>query len=94
MPANVGYYVPAKAVVDGAEVVAPSTVNGRGTGHRRLKSGAPSIFNVVSTAGGQMFFSLSLGMGAMITYGSYLHKKENTAEERPAHRYHAIPSWP
>ena len=24
-----------------------------------------------------MFFSLSLGMGAMITYGSYLPKKEN-----------------
>ena len=38
---------------------------------------APSFFEVLSTAGGQMFFSLSLGMGAMITYGSYLHKKEN-----------------
>ena len=38
---------------------------------------APDFFSVVSTAGGQMFFSLSLGMGAMITYGSYLHKKEN-----------------
>ena len=38
---------------------------------------APSIFNVISTAGGQMFFSLSIGMGAMITYGSYLQKKEN-----------------
>ena len=38
---------------------------------------APNFFNVVSTAGGQMFFSLSLGMGAMITYGSYLNKKEN-----------------
>ena len=38
---------------------------------------APDFFSVVSTAGGQMFFSLSLGMGAMITYGSYLQKKEN-----------------
>ena len=38
---------------------------------------APDFLTVVSTAGGQMFFSLSLGMGAMITYGSYLHKKEN-----------------
>ena len=38
---------------------------------------APSFFNVLSTAGGQMFFSLSLGMGAMITYGSYLDRKEN-----------------
>ena len=38
---------------------------------------APSFLKVLSTAGGQMFFSLSLGMGAMITYGSYLQKKEN-----------------
>ena len=38
---------------------------------------APDFLTVLSTAGGQMFFSLSLGMGAMITYGSYLHKKEN-----------------
>ncbi len=37
----------------------------------------PSFFEVLSVAGGQMFFSLSLGMGAMITYGSYLDKKEN-----------------
>ena len=38
---------------------------------------APDFFSVVSTAGGQMFFSLSLGMAAMITYGSYLDQKEN-----------------
>ncbi|MEE0407363.1 MAG: sodium-dependent transporter, partial [Oscillospiraceae bacterium] len=31
---------------------------------------APGFLTVLSTAGGQMFFSLSLGMGAMITYGS------------------------
>ena len=46
-----------------------------------LKAGffdkAPGFMEVLATAGGQMFFSLSLGMGAMITYGSYLHKKEN-----------------
>ncbi|WNJ20771.1 sodium-dependent transporter [Pontibacter sp. G13] len=29
------------------------------------------------TAMGQAFFSLSLGMGALITYGSYISKKEN-----------------
>ena len=74
--ANVGYYVPAKAVVDGAEV-SSIMVNGVAQAIVAYKSGAPSIFSVVSTAGGQMFFSLSLGMGAMITYGSYLHKKEN-----------------
>ena len=46
-----------------------------------LKAGffdkAPGFMEVLATAGGQMFFSLSLGMGAMITYGSYLQKKEN-----------------
>lgn len=38
---------------------------------------APDVITVLGTAGGQMFFSLSLAMGAMITYGSYLDKKEN-----------------
>lgn len=40
-------------------------------------SEAPSIGTVLTTAGGQMFFSLSLAMGAMINYGSYLEKKES-----------------
>ncbi|MGE4354466.1 MAG: sodium-dependent transporter [Oscillospiraceae bacterium] len=35
------------------------------------------FFGVLKTAAGQMFFSLSLGMGCMITYGSYLSKEEN-----------------
>ena len=35
------------------------------------------FLNVLKTAAGQMFFSLSLGMGAIISYGSYLDKKEN-----------------
>jgi NSS family neurotransmitter:Na+ symporter len=33
--------------------------------------------NVVLAAIGQAFFSLSLGMGAMITYGSYISKKDD-----------------
>ena len=28
-----------------------------------------------------MFFSLSLGMGAMITYGSYLQKKQESVQK-------------
>ena len=42
-----------------------------------------SVFNgagwitVLATAGGQVFFSLSLGMGIMITYGSYMHKNDD-----------------
>ena len=35
-----------------------------------------SDVGVFSAALGQAFFSLSLGMGAMITYGSYLSKRE------------------
>lgn len=38
---------------------------------------APDVISVLATAGGQMFFSLSLAMGAMVTYGSYLGKEEN-----------------
>ena len=34
---------------------------------------------VILIALGQAFFSLSLGMGAMLTYGSYLSEKENLA---------------
>ena len=34
-------------------------------------------FSVVRTALGHAFFTLSLGMGAMITYGSYLAKDDN-----------------
>lgn len=35
------------------------------------------FLSVLKSAAGQMFFSLSLGMGNMITYGSYLSKKED-----------------
>lgn len=35
------------------------------------------FIGVLSAAGGQMFFSLSLAMGITVTYGSYLNKKEN-----------------
>lgn len=37
------------------------------------KLNAATIYNAM----GQAFFSLSLGMGALITYGSYVSKKEN-----------------
>jgi len=39
--------------------------------------GEIGFMKVLKTAAGQMFFSLSLGMGCMITYGSYLGKNEN-----------------
>lgn len=40
-----------------------------------------NFFSVVSTAAGQMFFSLSLAMGIMVAYGSYLKKNENIARD-------------
>lgn len=36
--------------------------------------------SVLATAGGQMFFSLSLGMGIMVTYGSYMKKDSDLQE--------------
>ncbi|MEX0639023.1 MAG: sodium-dependent transporter, partial [Balneolaceae bacterium] len=36
--------------------------------------------NLILSALGQSFFSLSLGMGALITYGSYLNQKQNLVE--------------
>ena len=36
-----------------------------------------NFLGVLATASGQMFFSLSLGMAIMVTYGSYLPKTEN-----------------
>ena len=38
---------------------------------------APGVISVLATAGGQMFFSLSLAMGITITYGSYMKKSQN-----------------
>ena len=40
-----------------------------------------NFFSVVTTAAGQMFFSLSLAMGVMVAYGSYLSKEENIARD-------------
>ncbi|MBR5468295.1 MAG: sodium-dependent transporter, partial [Firmicutes bacterium] len=38
---------------------------------------APGFITILATAGGQMFFSLSLAMGILITYGSYIDKSQN-----------------
>ena len=67
-----GYYVPATAEVAGQVV---SAINGVPV--VKFINEIPNFISILSTAGGQMFFSLSLGMGIMITYGSYLDKKQN-----------------
>lgn len=63
-------------------IIRSVTLPGAGEGLRfmlypNLEPLKEDFMAVISSAGGQMFFSLSLGMGAMITYGSYLQKKEN-----------------
>ncbi len=39
-----------------------------------------NFIKVLSVASGQMFFSLSLAMGIMVTFGSYLSKKESIVQ--------------
>jgi len=57
------------------------TLEGAGAGIQFLLSPDWSKITgkTILAALGQAFFSLSLGMGTMITYGSYLSKKENLA---------------
>lgn len=64
-------------------VIRSCTLPGAGAGLKFLfapdltswKSGG--FFNVLSAAGGQMFFSLSLASGCIIAYGSYLDKSQD-----------------
>ena len=63
-------------------IVRAVTLPGAGDGLRFMFSPnfAPfqeDFLGVLSAAGGQMFFSLSLAMGITVTYGSYLSKKES-----------------
>ncbi len=56
------------------------TLDGAGTGlEYYLKPDMSKVLDigVINAALGQAFFSLSLGMGAMITYGSYISPSEN-----------------
>jgi len=48
-----------------------------GIGYYLIPQFSEINFNVIYNALGQAFFSLSLGMGALITYGSYVSKKDN-----------------
>lgn len=50
---------------------------GRGLAKYLLPDFSSINLQVINSAMGQAFFSLSLGMGALITYGSYISKKEN-----------------
>jgi NSS family neurotransmitter:Na+ symporter len=66
-------------------VVRSVTLKGSGEGLRFILQPDFSVFKnapmkVIVEALGQSFFSLSIGMGTLITYGSYIRKKENLAK--------------
>lgn len=60
-------------------IVRSVTLPGAGTGLAFIfkPSGEGFSFSSINAALGQVFYSLSLAMGITLTYGSYLHKKEN-----------------
>ncbi|HEX9728469.1 MAG TPA: sodium-dependent transporter [Gemmatimonadales bacterium] len=61
-----------------------STLEGGAAGYAYyLKPQLGELFNpqIITSAAGQAFFSLSLGMGALMTYASYLTSKENLGRE-------------
>lgn len=57
--------------------------NGGGGYARYLRPNAAELFSLdtLAAAAGQAFFSLSLGMGAMMTYASYLKSRTNLGAE-------------
>lgn len=65
-----------------AIVIRSVTLPGAGDGLRYLFTVRPGTVNGNTWVGalGQAFFSLSVGMGIMVTYGSYVPKKENLAK--------------
>lgn len=61
-----------------------ATLSGAGAGYAfYLRPDLHELFRLdtLSAAAGQAFFSLSLGMGAMLTYASYLEGQTNLAKE-------------
>ncbi len=61
-----------------------TTLSGGGAGYAYyLKPQFGELFDptIITDAAGQAFFSLSLGMGAIMTYASYLKTKTNLAKE-------------
>lgn len=71
--------MPALFIILVATVIRSVTLEGAMTGVKFFLTPDFSKITggVILSALGQVFFSLSLGMGAMITYGSYLSKDEN-----------------
>ncbi|MEE8251165.1 MAG: sodium-dependent transporter [Gemmatimonadales bacterium] len=61
-----------------------ATLTNSGVGYAAFLNpelGEISVRSVINNAVGQAFFSLSLGMGALMTYASYLKSQQNLAKE-------------
>ena len=77
------YGMPALFVILCIIVVRSCTLPGASEGIEFLVKPNFEVFkgtgwiSVLASAGGQMFFSLSLGMGIMVTFGSYMDKNSN-----------------
>ena len=80
------YAMPALFVILCIIVVRSCTLSGAGAGIAFLLKPNFEVFqgtgwiSVLAAAGGQMFFSLSLGMGIMVTFGSYLNRDDDIAK--------------
>jgi NSS family neurotransmitter:Na+ symporter len=76
------FLMPLLIIILGIMIIYVLTLEGSAEGVRVYLQPDFSSINadLVFSAMGQAFFSLSLGMGALITYGSYLSKKQNLVE--------------
>lgn len=78
------YLIPLLLVIVLGIGIYAATLAGAGAGYGFFLStdfGEILSFQVLSDAAGQAFFSLSLGMGAMLTFASYLSRDENLPAE-------------
>jgi len=76
--------MPALFVIVAGLAVYAATLDGAGPGYTYYLSADVSKlmhWKVLKAAAGQAFFSLSLGMGAMLTYASYLGRDQNLPNE-------------
>ncbi|MCL2095381.1 MAG: sodium-dependent transporter [Oscillospiraceae bacterium] len=72
------FMMPALLVLLIVVIIRSVTLPGAGGGFRFMFANPSAFtFGAIPAALGQAFFSLSLAMGAMITYGSYLKKNED-----------------
>ncbi|MFP4116823.1 MAG: sodium-dependent transporter [Candidatus Aenigmatarchaeota archaeon] len=83
---TVKFMVPAIAFLFGILGIYAFTLEGSGAGYSFYLSPdfayiAENWFSILSEAAGQAFFTLSLGMGALVTYASYLHGEKNMFED-------------